>query len=213
MMPLATVIPLAIFCLVATVTPGPNNMMLLSSGATYGFRRTSPHIIGISIGGAIMSTLLGFSIASVATRLPGFYTTLHIVSSAYLLWLAWRIARSTGLREVRTGGRPLGVVDAAIFQWVNPKAWAIALGALAGFARPSHLVGDIAVIVLVRTLVGLPSLSLWAGFGLVLKRYLKSPVALRAFNVSMAGLLVLSLLPELWNVVSPATEPALLGSI
>jgi len=201
MMPLATVIPLAIFCLVATITPGPNNMMLLSSGATYGFRRTSPHIIGISVGGAIMSTLLGFSIANVASRLPGFYTTLHIVSSLYLLWLAWRIARSTGLREVKAGGRPLRVVDAAIFQWVNPKAWAIALGALAGFARPAHLVGDIAVIVLVRTFVGLPSLSLWAGFGLVLKRYLKSPVALRAFNIGMASLLVLSLLPELLEML------------
>jgi len=201
MMPLATVIPLAIFCLVATITPGPNNMMLLSSGATYGFRRTSPHIIGISVGGAIMSTLLGFSIANVASRLPGFYTALHIVSSLYLLWLAWRIARSTGLREVKAGGRPLRVVDAAIFQWVNPKAWAIALGALAGFARPAHLVGDIAVIVLVRTFVGLPSLSLWAGFGLVLKRYLKSPVALRAFNIGMASLLVLSLLPELLEML------------
>jgi|AraplaCL_Col_mCL_1032037.scaffolds.fasta_scaffold14805_2 threonine/homoserine/homoserine lactone efflux protein len=201
MMPLATVIPLAVFCLVATITPGPNNMMLLSSGATYGFRRTSPHIIGISVGGAIMSTLLGFSIANVASRLPGFYATLHIVSSLYLLWLAWRIARSTGLREVKAGGRPLRVVDAAIFQWVNPKAWAIALGALAGFARPAHLVGDIAVIVLVRTFVGLPSLSLWAGFGLVLKRYLKSPVALRAFNIGMASLLVLSLLPELLEML------------
>lgn len=201
MMPLATVIPLAVFCLVATITPGPNNMMLLSSGATYGFRRTSPHIIGISVGGAIMSTLLGFSIANVASRLPGFYPTLHIVSSLYLLWLAWRIARSTGLREVKAGGRPLRVVDAAIFQWVNPKAWAIALGALAGFARPAHLVGDIAVIVLVRTFVGLPSLSLWAGFGLVLKRYLKSPVALRAFNIGMASLLVLSLLPELLEML------------
>ena len=201
MMPLATVIPLAVFCLVATITPGPNNMMLLSSGATHGFRRTSPHIIGISVGGAIMSTLLGFSIANVASRLPGFYATLHIVSSLYLLWLAWRIARSTGLREVKAGGRPLRVVDAAIFQWVNPKAWAIALGALAGFARPAHLVGDIAVIVLVRTFVGLPSLSLWAGFGLVLKRYLKSPVALRAFNIGMASLLVLSLLPELLEML------------
>jgi len=201
MMPFATMIPLAIFCLVATITPGPNNMMLLSSGATYGFRRTSPHIIGIAVGSAIMSTLLGFSIANVASRLPGFYTTLHIVSSLYLLWLAWRIARSDGLREVKAGGRPLRVVDAAIFQWVNPKAWAIALGALAGFARPAHLVGDITVIVLVRTFVGLPSLSLWAGFGLVLKRYLKSPVALRAFNIGMASLLVLSLLPELLEML------------
>jgi threonine/homoserine/homoserine lactone efflux protein len=148
-----------------------------------------------------MSTLLGFSIANVASRLPGFYATLHIVSSLYLLWLAWRIARSTGLREVKAGGRPLRVIDAAIFQWVNPKAWAIALGALAGFARPAHLVGDIAVIVLVRTFVGLPSLSLWAGFGLVLKRYLKSPVALRAFNIGMASLLVLSLLPELLEML------------
>jgi threonine/homoserine/homoserine lactone efflux protein len=201
MMPLATVIPLAIFCLVATITPGPNNMMLLSSGATYGFRRTSPHIIGISVGGAIMSALVGFSIANVASRLPGFYTALHIVSSLYLLWLAWRIARSTGLREVKADGRPLRVVDAAIFQWMNPKAWAITLGALAGFARPAHLVGDIAVIMLVRVLVGLPSLSLWAGFGLVLKRYLKSPVALRVFNIGMAGLLVLSLLPELLGML------------
>src|SRR5207237_4454 len=105
----------------STVTPGPNNMMLLSSGATFGFRRTLPHVFGISGGCVVMVLLLGLGLAGIIERLPWLYTLLHIVSTAYLLYLAWRIATSVSVGTGSVGGRPLGFFGAAAFQWVNPK--------------------------------------------------------------------------------------------
>jgi threonine/homoserine/homoserine lactone efflux protein len=190
------------FCLVASITPGPNNMMLLSSGATFGLRRTLPHVVGISGGCALMVLVLGWSLAGIADHLPILYTMLHIVSTAYLLWLAWRIATSDGLHEAAAKRRPLGVVDAAAFQWVNPKAWAMVLGAVASFARPGHVALDVPVIAIVLIGVGLPCILLWAGSGSMLKNLLRHPHALRAFNIGMAALLVLSILPGLWREIA-----------
>ncbi len=192
-------IALAFFCLAASITPGPNNMMLLSSGATFGLKRTVPHMIGISGGCAIMVLMLGWSLGGLAERLPGLYPALHIVSTAYLLWLAWRIATSSGPHEAAGRGRPLRVVDAAAFQWVNPKAWAMVLGAVGTFARPGHMATDVPVIALVLMGVGFPCIALWAGSGSALKRWLHRPKALRVFNVSAALLLVLSIAPGLWR--------------
>ncbi len=192
-------IALASFCLAASITPGPNNMMLLSSGATFGLRRTLPHMVGISGGCAVMVLLLGWSLGGLAERLPGLYPALHVVSTAYLLWLAWRIATSSGPHESARRGGPLRVVDAAAFQWVNPKAWAMVLGAVGTFARPGHMATDVPVIALVLVGVGFPCIALWAGSGSALKRWLRHPRALRAFNVSAAMLLVLSIAPGLWR--------------
>ncbi len=199
-------IALASFCLAASITPGPNNMMLLSSGATFGLRRTLPHMVGISGGCAIMVLMLGWSLGGLAQRLPGLYPTLHIVSTAYLLWLAWRIATSSGPHEAAQRGGPLRVVDAAAFQWVNPKAWAMVLGAIGTFARPRHMATDVPVIAVVFVGVGLPCIALWAGSGSALKRWLRHPKALRAFNVSAAMLLVLSIAPGLWRDVKGALD-------
>jgi threonine/homoserine/homoserine lactone efflux protein len=190
---------LATFCLAATITPGPNNMMLLSSGATFGLRRTVPHIVGISGGCAVMVLVLGWSLAGIARQMPVLYATLHIVSAAYLLWLAWRIATSTGPHAADAKGQPLRLLDAAAFQWVNPKAWAMVLGAVASFARPGHIALDVPVIALVLIAIGLPCITLWAGSGAMLQSALRRPLALRAFNYGMAALLVLSILPGLWD--------------
>ncbi len=174
------------FCLVATITPGPNNMMLLSSGATFGFRRTVPHILGISAGCAIMVVVVGLALSGVAEHLPRFYSALHIAASAYMLWLAWRIATSAGPGQANASGRPIGPIAAAAFQWVNPKAWAMVLGAVS---------------------VGLPCIALWAGCGTLLQHLLDRPKALRAFNWSMAALLVLSLVPG-WQELFAAIRHA-----
>jgi threonine/homoserine/homoserine lactone efflux protein len=204
-------VALASFCLVSTITPGPNNMMLLSSGATFGFRRTLPHVFGISSGCVIMVLLLGWGLAGVVGRVPYLYETLHIVSTVYLLWLAWRIATSSGIGGGKSAGRPLRIRDAVGFQWVNPKAWAMVLGAVTSFARPDHILLDVTIVAAVLALVGLPCIMLWAGFGTVLKRALSRPAALRTFNIGMAALLVLSLAPGLWRAATTllATHPTI----
>lgn len=209
MIPTEILSALILFCLVSSITPGPNNLMLLSSGATFGLRRTAPHILGVSSGCAVMVLVLGWSLAGIAQHLPTLYVVLHIASSAYLLWLAWRIATSAGpQQDGRVAGRPFSVLDAAAFQWVNPKAWAMALGAVATFARPGHIALDVPVIALVLMLVGLPCITLWAGSGTLLKSLLHRPRTLRAFNIGMATLLVLSILPDLWQRFHGSAGPA-----
>lgn len=199
-----TLVALATFSVVSCGTPGPNNMMLLSSGATFGFRRTMPHIFGISGGCIVMIVLLGFGLAAVLARLPWLYTLLHIVSTGYLLYLAWRIATSVGVGTASARARPLTFLDAAAFQWVNPKAWAMTLGAVTSFARPDHFGLDIATIALVICVTGLPCIMLWAGGGTLVRRLLTRPGTLRAFNIGMAVLLVVSLIPGLIELAQRA---------
>lgn len=195
---------LAIFCVVSTVTPGPNNMMLLSSGATFGFRRTLAHMLGISIGCVIMVLLLGFGLAGLVMREPRLFTALHILSTGYLLYLAWRIATSASVGGANSRAKPLTFLEAAAFQWVNPKAWAMTLGAATSFARPDHLTADIGIIAFILAAVGLPCIALWAGGGTVVRRLLSRPATLRAFNIGMAALLVASLVPGLIELAQKA---------
>ncbi|KQX19423.1 MULTISPECIES: LysE family translocator [unclassified Sphingomonas] len=189
------VLALVTFCIVSSVTPGPNNMMLLSSGGTFGFGRTVPHILGISFGCVVMVLLLGIGLASVIARAPWLYTGLHIVSIAYLLYLSWRIATSVGVGATSARTKPLGMIEAAAFQWVNPKAWAMCLGIATGFTRPGHLYVDVPVAAVVLAMTGLPCIMLWAGGGTMMRRLLTRPGALRVFNIGMASLLVASLVP------------------
>jgi threonine/homoserine/homoserine lactone efflux protein len=201
-MPPTLLVPLISFCLVSSITPGPNNMMLLSSGATFGLRRTTPHMFGISGGLALMVLVLGWALAGVIGRAPGLFTALHVVATLYLLWLAWRIATSTGPHGALARARPFGAIDAAGFQWVNPKAWAMVLGAVTNFARPDHLLVDVPLIAGVLIVVGLPCIALWAGSGQLFSRALADPRALRAFNYGMAALLVASILLGVWHALA-----------
>jgi len=193
---------LSLFCLVASITPGPNNMMLLSSGATFGFRRTIPHMIGITGGCVVMSLIVGWGLGGVARELPRFHAALHIAASVYLLWLAWRIATSAGLQEAATNAKPIGVLAAAAFQGVNPKAWAMIIGAIVSFSRPESAASDALILSAVLVLVGMPSIMLWAAGGSMLRRFLDRPEILGAFNWTMASLLVLSLLPGWWELLA-----------
>lgn len=152
-------------------------------------------MIGISGGCAVMVLTLGWCVGGAAQRVPGLYLGLHVVSTAYLLWLAWKIATSEGPSEASSKGRPLRAIDAAAFQWVNPKAWAMTLGAVGAFARPDHMATDVPVIALTLIAVGFPCITVWAGSGSALKRWLRHPKALRTFNVTAASLLALSVVP------------------
>lgn len=182
------------FAFVTSVTPGPNNMMLLASGVNFGVRRTLPHMLGISLGHSLMVFLVGLGLAGMFKAWPPALMALKLVSVAYMLWLAWKIAHAAAPGEGRAGGKPFTFVQAAAFQWVNPKAWAMALGAVAAYV-PEPSVWAYAAVAGVFAMVNLPSVSVWAGTGQVVRRWLQDPGRLRAFNWGMAGLLVLSLWP------------------
>ena len=184
------------FAFVTSVTPGPNNMMLLASGANFGFRRSLPHMLGISLGHALMVLLLGLGLAQVFQILPSLGLALKIGSVAYMLWLAWKIAHATAPKEGTVGGRPFSFLQAAAFQWVNPKAWAMALTAVTVYAGGQGAAAMLTVAV-VFAMVNLPSVSVWTFAGQQLRRWLTTNRRLQVFNWTMAVLLVASLWPIL----------------
>lgn len=185
------------FALVSSITPGPNNMMLMASGANFGLKRTVPHALGVGIGFTLMIILVGVGLMGLFDIFPWLNTVLKVVSVVYLLWLAWKIANAA---PPQTGGdaagKPMGFISAMLFQWVNPKAWSMALTAIALYAPDRNLVA-IALVAAIFGIINLPSTSLWAVMGQALSGWLASPQRLRAFNWTMAGLLVASMLPLL----------------
>ena len=188
------------FCLVTTITPGPNNMMLLSSGLSFGVRRSLPHMAGVASGVIFMALVVGIGMAWVAQYLPVFHRVLHIVSTVYLLWLAWKIARSPGPGEGNSRAQPMRFIEGLAFQWVNPKAWAMVLGAVSSFTRPDHLMADLPYVLAGFALVGPPCNLLWIAAGSALKAHLRDQRKVRAVNIGLAGLLVASILPGLGSL-------------
>jgi threonine/homoserine/homoserine lactone efflux protein len=189
---------LIVFAFVTSITPGPNNFMLLASGVNFGFRRTIPHMLGI--GGGFLSLLLGvgFGLGALLTAYPSLHLALKLAGGAYLLYLAWRIAMSRSLSE-KDGNtaRPMTFLEAAAFQWVNPKAWVMAVTAMAVYADPAAPFLSVLVVALAFALVNLPSVSTWAGFGMALRGFLADPVRLKWFNIAMGVALAVSLWPML----------------
>lgn len=187
---------LSLFAFVSSATPGPNNLMLMASGANYGFVRSVPHMLGISIGFTVMIILVGFGLVRVFDTYPISYTLLKIASVTYLTYLAWRIATAAPMKHATAPGKPMTFLQAAAFQWINPKAWAMALTALSVYA-PGQTLMAFTIVALVFGLVNLPSITLWTVLGQQLARVLTNPTRLRLFNWTMAGLLIASLYPVL----------------
>lgn len=187
---------LVLFCAVAIGTPGPNNMMLLASGANYGMRRSIPHMLGIMFGHAAMVVILGLGLASVLVARPELLTPLKYGCLAYLFWLAWKIANAAPPDQTEATGRPMTFIEAALFQWVNPKAWAIALSAVTAYSLGSGVL-PVLVTACVFLIVSVPSVSLWTGLGTAIRGWLSGRGRLRAFNWTMAALLILSTFPIL----------------
>lgn len=184
------------FAFVTSVTPGPNNMMLLASGVNFGLARSIPHMLGISLGHALMTFLVGLGLAGLFHGWPPALIVLKLASVAYMLWLAWKIAHAAAPGGGETGARPLSFLQAAAFQWVNPKAWAMSLTACAAYA-PEASVRGVLLVAVIFAAVNLPSVSLWAWAGHALRAWLSDPRRLVWFNRTMAVLLVASLLPVL----------------
>ncbi|MEM6300319.1 MAG: LysE family translocator [Pseudomonadota bacterium] len=188
---------LVLFTGVASITPGPNNLMLMASGANFGFRRTVPHILGIEVGFTLMVVLVGAGISELFERFPTSFTVLRVASGAYLAYLAFKLATSRSFSSDRKSDpKPLTFMQAALFQWVNPKAWAMGLTAVSVYAPTP---GMAAIILIAGTflLVGIPSTLTWTMLGLQMRKVLTNEIYLARFNVVMALLLVASLLPLL----------------
>ncbi len=191
-------VALLVYAFVTSITPGPNNLILLSSGVNFGFVRTIPNMLGI--GGGFLSLLLavGFGLGAVLTAFPALHLALKIAGGAYLVYLAWRIATSRSIGAGDTArARPMTFLEAAAFQWVNPKAWVMAVSAMAVYTDPQRPFLSVLIVSLAFAAVNVPSVSTWAGFGTALRGFLSDPVRLKWFNIAMGLLLLASLWPML----------------
>ncbi len=190
------ILPLITFAFVSSITPGPNNLMLLTSGLNFGMRRTLPHMLGVGIGFTVMIMIVGLGLGEVFKLYPFLLTILKYAGAAYILWLAWKISQSgpvEGDGEVQ--GKPMTFLQAAAFQWVNPKAWIMAVSAIATYTVPQNFTASVLVVSLIFGVTNLPCIASWAMFGAGLKRFLNDPKIIRIFNYVMAVLLIASLWP------------------
>ncbi|TFW05119.1 LysE family translocator [Oxalobacteraceae bacterium OM1] len=190
---LQALMPLAIFAFVSSITPGPNNIMLTSSGIVFGFARSIPHMLGITVGFGVLLALCAAGIGSLVMAVPSIHTALKLIGSAYLLYLAWNL-RSMAFREAESSSaRPMSFFGAAAFQFANPKAWVMAITGASAFLpgiQPAALA--IAVFCIIFCAVNLPCISVWAGTGAALRRYLTQPLWQRLFCALMVALTVYS---------------------
>lgn len=198
MIDMSFLLAFAMFSFVMSGTPGPNNIMLLASGAQFGFRRTLPHMIGIGLGMVtlISATLLG--LGALFVLYPPLYLVLKWVGGAYLLWLAWKIASApvsneTG-NEKNGQAKPMTWWQAALFQFVNPKGWMMAISAVSTFTLQGDLYVQSGIwILLVFALVNLPTISVWAWLGVSIRRWLTDARRQKVFNLVMGAATALTL--------------------
>ncbi len=188
---------LTLFAFVSSITPGPNNLMLMASGANFGFRRTIPHMLGVALGFVFMVILVGAGLVQVFDAVPISYSILKLASVLYLLYLAWKIANAGPAEASGNSGTPMTFLQAAAFQWVNPKAWAMALTAISAYT-PNQTLWAIFLVATVFGAVNLPSVGSWTILGQQMARFLTNPRRLTRFNWLMAALLIASLYPVIW---------------
>jgi threonine/homoserine/homoserine lactone efflux protein len=185
-----------LFAAVMFFTPGPNNVMLLSSGLTHGFRRTLPHIAGITFGMAFMIAAVGLGLGTIFITYPLLQTVLKYAGAAYLIWLAAVIALSGTAPSAQDNARgPMTFWGAAVFQWVNVKGWVMVIGTITAYAAVAGFPWNIMIQTAISLVIGAVSTVAWALFGSALRPVLRSPRAVRAFNIVMAILLLASLYP------------------
>jgi len=186
------------FAFVTSITPGPNNMMLLASGVNFGVRRSLPHMFGISLGFMLLVAAVGLGLGQLFEQVPLLHSVLRYAGAAYLLYLAWKIAQSGAPQSSGVAAaKPFTFLQAAAFQWVNPKAWIMAIGAITTYTPHEGFFTNVLLIAALFALVNGPSVGLWTVAGSLLRNWLNNPRALRAFNIGMALLLVASLYPIL----------------
>jgi threonine/homoserine/homoserine lactone efflux protein len=197
-MSIEVLLALVSFAFASSATPGPNNLMLLSSTVSFGFRPTLPHMFGVAIGFVVLLLAVGAGMGAALTAFPPLHLALKVAGGLYLCYLACRIAISGAPdADQKADAQPLGFMGAAAFQWVNPKGWVMAVTAMATYPDPANYWPTMVLVALIFGLINLPSITAWAVMGVVLRNWLADPVRLRAFNITMAVLLVASLWPML----------------
>ena len=195
-------LPMVGVVMAAAFTPGPNNIMLASSGANFGFRRTVPHMAGIAVGFVSLLWLAGLGLVWVFDRSPLAQQAFRVLALGFILWLAWRIATSTGEAKARGARRPMNFLEAAGFQYINPKALAMVVAIVSGFVSPDMAFKpQLAAILVSSAAITLAAVAIWTGFGVVIGNVLGTPARLRLFNLAMAGLLLASMLPVFFDLV------------
>jgi threonine/homoserine/homoserine lactone efflux protein len=191
--------PLVLFAAVMSLTPGPNVVLVTASAANFGFGRTVPQMLGITGGFWVLVMAAGIGLAGLVHAEPRLQTVLRYVGGTYMLYLAWHVARADAGGTTAARAKPIGLIEAALFQWVNPKGWVFALGALAAYTpEGGDTLWKTSVITAILAGACLGSVLIWAGFGTAIGQLLSNPQARTAFNWSMAGLLLCSLLPVFW---------------
>lgn len=197
-MPSEQLLPLLGYVVAMIGTPGPNNLMLMSAGANFGFRRSLPHIFGIVFGCQILLLAGALGVSQLLVQAPAAMWLLRAAGAAFLFWLAWKLLRTRQLRDSgAAAAKPFSFVQAALFQWVNPKAWVMTLTAVATYTNPAEFSHSFMLVSLAFALLGLPLISLWNLGGSSLRLWLQRDGALQWFNRGMALLLVASLYPVL----------------
>lgn len=191
------------FAFSTTITPGPNNVMIMSSGVNYGVKASVPHWLGICLGFPFMVLLVGFGFGVVFDRYPHLHQLIKILGTLYLLWLAWRIASAEPKAIEQGKSKPFSFFQAVLFQWVNGKAWVMATGAIAAFTSVTGVYWQqVSIITLTFLLVAFPCVGVWLLFGASLRTILTKPLFQRIFNIAMAIILLLSVVPviaEIWH--------------
>lgn len=198
-------LPLLLFSFISAVTPGPNNIMIMTSGLNYGIRASLPHCLGICIGFPILVLAIGFGVSIIFNQYPVMYTLIKIAGIGYLFFLSWKIATATNTSNNNQPSKPLTFMQAALFQWLNPKAWVMATSAFATFSQTGS-VAETIIIAMVFFSFTFPSVSIWLFFGSWLQRWLKEPRTFKIFNTCMAALLIFSILPVVAELIAEYTN-------
>ncbi len=198
---LTMIISITSFGLASTMTPGPNNIMLLSSGLTFGYKRTIPHALGINCGFPVMVICVGLGVGKLFEVFPFIYSALKVVGIGYLLWMAWHIANSKGsLNMENKKDKPFTFLQAALFQWVNPKAWMVAITSTATFITDHQIVLiQVMIISSIYFFCAIVSTNAWSLGGVILKRFIQNERLVQIFNIVMAVLIMGSILPFILN--------------
>ena len=195
-MPIDMFSALVAFAAAMAFTPGPNNIMVTASGVNFGFARTIPHILGITFGFFVLVSVCAAGLGAAFAAYPPLQVALKVAGALYLLWLAWKIATSAPASDDEPQvAEPISFWQAALFQWLNPKALVAALSGVALYVRPAHWVADFTVLQVVYTVATILAVATWTGFGVALRRVLADPKHARIFNFAMALLLVASIVP------------------
>ena len=203
---------LGVFTLVFSLTPGPNNLLLIATGAKFGLRRSLPHVAGVCLGLGAMSLAVGLALAGLSLVAPWLHATLRWLSAAYILYLVCRMATAKGFGQGVAGSWPTRFWQAAAFQWINPKAWAMSVGAMTLYTEPDRRIADAVLIAGLFLVVAVPCSLGWAAAGLDIKRRLQPRRTLRLFNGAMAALLALSLFPLALSPPRPAPKLSALSA-